>query len=192
MSFPLFFGYGSLANVGTFPEPWPLRPATLLGWRRVWASYAATSLGVVISLTIREAPGEAIDGVLLRPRNDREQAWLDAREGGYEKIALEAASLRAADGADLASEPALATYRSLSPPARPESAVITLSYVDAVLQGFLRHFGEEGARRFVATTDGWDAPIENDRTAPRYARAVRLTSKEHAVIDALLEEAAGR
>lgn len=189
MSRPLFFGYGSLVNVDTFPEPWPLRPATLRGWRRVWTNYADTPSGPVISLSIEPAAGAAIDGALLRPESDAAAAWLDAREAGYEKIAIEAGDLTAADGLDLAAEPALRTYKSLSPSGRPAGAVITLSYVDAVLQGFLRLFGPEGARRFVETTGGWDAPIEDDRAAPRYPRAIRLSPEERDVIDSLVHEA---
>lgn len=195
MSDTIFFGYGSLANIDTFPEPWTLQPATLLGWRRAWRNFTQTPSGVVVSLSVFEDASAEIDGVLLRPGDAARQAWLDQREGGYEKVPLGAEAIRPGAGVDAASlsaAPARATYRSLSRPERPEGAVITLSYIDAVLQGFMRFFGEEGARRFIETTDGWDTPIENDRSAPRYPRSVRLSSAERAFIDHLVEEATGR
>lgn len=187
MSDTVFFGYGSLVNVDTFPEPWALTPSRLTGWRRSWSNIAETPEGPVISLSIHATPGAEIDGILLRPRNPAEQAWLDARESGYEKIEIARGDLCLDEAAEPASGAArFATYRSLSE-TRPMEAVINLSYIDAVLQGFLRFFGEAGAQRFVETTDGWDAPIENDRAAPRYPRAVTLSAEEAAFIDALLQ-----
>ena len=61
-----------------------------------------------------------------------------------------------------------------------------------MLQGFLREFGETGVSRFVATTDGWDAPILNDRTRPRYPRAQPLSQDETALVDATLTEIGAR
>jgi hypothetical protein len=61
---------------------------------------------------------------------------------------------------------------------------ILLSYIDVVVQGFLCEFGPQGAEDFFATTTGWNAPILNDRSAPQYPRAQRLTAQETAVVDA--------
>ena len=63
---------------------------------------------------------------------------------------------------------------------------ILLSYVDAVLQGYLREFGEAGAERFCATTEGWNTPVLNDRAAPVYPRAQRLTMVEQTFVDDML------
>jgi hypothetical protein len=65
---------------------------------------------------------------------------------------------------------------------------ILLSYLDVVLQGYLHRFGVDGARAFVATTDGWHAPVIDDRAAPRYPRAQRLTGDEAAFVDTALRE----
>ena len=60
---------------------------------------------------------------------------------------------------------------------------ILLSYLDVVVQGYLR-LGDEGAvNDFFRTTDGWDAPILNDRAAPRYPRHQRLSPSEQALVD---------
>ena len=58
-----------------------------------------------------------------------------------------------------------------------------LSYLDAVVQGYLREYGEAGADRFFATTDGWEAPFLNDRAAPRYPRHQQLAPDETAFVD---------
>ena len=52
---------------------------------------------------------------------------------------------------------------------------ILLSYLDTV--------GPEGAARFFETTSGWDAPILDDRSAPRYPRHQRLSPAETTVVD---------
>ena len=46
--------------------------------------------------------------------------------------------------------------------------------------------GEEGGRHFFDTTAGWDGHILNDRDAPLYPRAQRLTSEETGFVDRAL------
>jgi hypothetical protein len=46
--------------------------------------------------------------------------------------------------------------------------------------------------RFFATTQGWDAPILNDRTAPRYSRAQQLSSDETNTVDTALKRLGAR
>ncbi|MEY8843070.1 gamma-glutamylcyclotransferase, partial [Cribrihabitans sp. XS_ASV171] len=60
---------------------------------------------------------------------------------------------------------------------------ILLSYLDVVVQGYLRVFGVDGADRFFATTDGWESPILDDRAEPRYPRHRRLKDEERAFVD---------
>jgi len=84
-------------------------------------------------------------------------------------------------------------------PHRPEIAVyaiagetphsagpVLLSYLDVVVQGYLREFGEAGVRGFFDTTRGWDAPLLDDRAAPLYPRHRRLSDDERALTDAHL------
>ena len=63
---------------------------------------------------------------------------------------------------------------------------IWLSYLDVVLQGYLHVFGSEGPAHFMATTDGWDIGIEDDRGAPQYPRAQSLSTTEIAMVDGLI------
>ena len=57
------------------------------------------------------------------------------------------------------------------------------SYLDCVIQGYLKQFGEEIATEFFSTTDGWDITIRDDRLNPLYPRHVDLTKSERAFID---------
>jgi hypothetical protein len=71
------------------------------------------------------------------------------------------------------------------PPHR-DPPMILRSYLDAVLQGFLHVHGEEGVRRFVAETHGFDTQLHDDRTAPIYPRAVMLNEAERLLFEHLL------
>ncbi|AVO37620.1 gamma-glutamylcyclotransferase family protein [Pukyongiella litopenaei] len=179
MSDPHFFGYGSLVNRATHAYP-DLHRARLRGWRRAWAQ---TSLRSVAFLTIVPADPQAeIDGLTARvPGSD--WAALDAREWAYDRITV------TAEVTHPAPHPReIAVY---SVPPRHRNAPggdhpILLSYLDVVVQGYLREFGEPGAARFFASTDGWQAPVLDDRAAPRYPRHQRLTEAETALVDDLL------
>ncbi|MEO0750948.1 MAG: gamma-glutamylcyclotransferase, partial [Pseudomonadota bacterium] len=64
--------------------------------------------------------------------------------------------------------------------------------VDVVVHGYLREFGDAGARRFFLTTTGWDAPVQDDRTAPIYPRHQRLNGYERGLVDEMLAEVGAR
>lgn len=71
-------------------------------------------------------------------------------------------------------------------PPHPAPPAILRSYLDAVLLGFVLEHGEEGLRRFLAETEGFDTPIHDDRRAPVYPRAVRLEPHQAGLIEAAL------
>ncbi|THD81461.1 gamma-glutamylcyclotransferase [Aliigemmobacter aestuarii] len=173
-----FFGYGSLVNRATHAYP-GARPAELSGWRRVWVHTPARDLAF---LSVRPDPATRIEGLVAEvPGGD--WAALDAREYAYRRHHVTA---RTGDAALPAQVYAVPGSEAAAPsPAHP----ILLSYLDAVVQGFLGEYGEAGAERFFATTDGWEAPILDDRAAPLYPRARRLTRFETGCVDALLAAA---
>ncbi|MFV0512951.1 MAG: gamma-glutamylcyclotransferase family protein [Jhaorihella sp.] len=175
MTGPCFFGYGSLVNRATHDFPGPCR-ATLRGWRRAWRH---TDLRPVPFLTAIPDPGCVIDGLIAHvPGND----WtaLDAREWAYDRVPVtQAVSHPLTYPAEIAVY-AVPASRHRHPNGR---CPVLLSYVDVVVQGYLREFGEDGAERFFATTDGWSAPVLNDRAEPRYARHQQLTREETAFVD---------
>ena len=171
-----FFGYGSLVNRDTHSYEGAL-PARLSGWRRAWRH---TPLRQIAYLTAVPAPGSVIEG-LIAPVPGGDWAALDEREDAYDRVA-------AAHQVEhtLPDSPQIAVYAIPSGRHAPPSdeGPVLLSYLDVVLQGYLREFGESGVRRFVETTDGWeDAPILDDRATPRYPRHCRLSSDERMLVD---------
>ncbi|RKF13942.1 gamma-glutamylcyclotransferase [Roseovarius spongiae] len=173
-----FFGYGSLVNRATHAYP-DAQPATLSGWRRVWRH---TDLRQVAYLTVVPDADCAIDGLIAGvPGGD----WkaLDIREGAYDRVPADG-QVRHALGPDAR----IAVYTiPEGKHGRPTRAhPVLLSYIDVVVQGYLREFGEAGARRFFETTQGWDVPVLNDRAAPAYPRHCALSPQERAFVDAQL------
>lgn len=174
-----FFGYGSLVNRSTHAFQ-DAQPARLNGWRRRWRP---TSLREVAFLSVVEDEGSWIDG-LIAPVPDADWHALDICEGAYDRIAAEHMIEH-----PLPHRPQIAVYSVPgSHPADGKDHHLLLSYVDVVVQGYLREFGEGGARHFFDTTDGWDAPVLDDRAAPHYPRACALTRAETEVVDAGLAD----
>lgn len=175
MAAPYFFGYGSLVNLAThdFPDP---RPAQLKGWRRAWRH---TDLRPVAFLTAIPDPDAEIDGMIAHvPQND--WAALDKREWAYDRIpATRSVTHPLKHPVDIAVYAVPADRQS----ARADKHPLLLSYLDVVVQGYLRAFGPDGADRFFATTDGWETPVLNDRDAPRYPRHQHLSADEISFID---------
>lgn len=181
MENPLFFGFGSLVNRATHHYPTP-RPARLSGWRREWVRPNFRSL---VFLSARPEPGSEIAG-LAAEVPDADWAALDEREKHYARhlvpLTVETGTLNAQV---YAVEPRFVG-------GFPGEQPILLSYLDVVIQGYLREFGEAGVADFVATTDGWDAPVLNDRDDPQYPRAQTLTAAETQLVDAHLAQLGSR
>ena len=178
MTSPFFFGYGSLVNRRTHVYA-DAHPATLKGWRRCWRHIADLDNAL---LTATPSPDDEIEG-LIAAVPDADWTALDQREMYYTRV----------DTGDvqhgLPHAPNVQHYHSpkgLNAPAEGLRPIL-LSYLDVVVQGYLTEHGESGVQRFFETTDGWDAPILDDRTAPRYPRHQGLTDAERALIDRWLD-----
>ncbi len=178
MADPYFFGYGSLVNTAThdFPNP---KTAQLAGWRRAWRP---TEQRQVAFLTAIPDPECEIDGMIAHVPDDDWDA-LDQREWAYERVRV----------TNVVSHPLthpveIAVYivAESGQPRKRQNHPILLSYLDVVVQGYLRAFGPEAANRFFETTSGWDLPILNDRAAPRYPRHQALSPDETTFVDAWL------
>ena len=169
-----FFGYGSLVNRATHTYP-NAAQASLAGWRRTWVH---TPVRPLAFLSVEPDPNTTIQGLIAHVPNG-DWAALDAREHGYNRHLAEARlSCNTPHPIQVYAVPQTQTNAPAT--AHP----ILLSYIDVVVQGFMREFGAKGAEDFFATTTGWHAPIINDRNAPQYPRAQRLTDAETAVVDA--------
>ena len=179
MRIPFFFGYGSLVNRRTHSHD-EAHPARVPGWRRAWRH---TALRPVAFLTAVPAAGSEIDG-LIGGVPGADWRGLDEREAAYDRVSA-AEVTHALDW-----RPEVSIYTI--PDGRhgvPDGAhPVLLSYVDVVVQGYLREFGEYGVARFFATTDGWDAPVADDRADPVYARHQVLSRGERALVDRWLDD----
>lgn len=184
MTDPFFFGYGSLVNRAThgFTDA---HPARLTGWRRVWRH---TSLRPVAFLTAEPAPGTEIEGLVAHVPGD-DWVALDAREHAYDRAPVSGSVTHAVPRPIAVQVYAIPEGKH----GRPDAAhPVLLSYVDVVVQGYLREYGEEGVARFFATTAGWEAPILDDRAAPLYARPQKLDRDETALVNDWLREVGAR
>lgn len=179
MTDPFFFGYGSLVNRRThgFAEAYL---AQISGWRRAWRH---TGLREVAFLTAVPEPGAEMDG-LIAAVPGADWAALDEREWAYARHTVGHLVAHEAGREVHVEVYAVADAHSAPPSVRHP---LLLSYIDTVVQGYLQGFGEAGAERFFASTEGWDVPVVNDRAAPRYSRAQPLGPSERAFVDRHLE-----
>ena len=179
---PAFFGYGSLVNGVTHGYA-GLAPARLTGWRRLWRRAPGRRVSL---LTVRPAEGAGLDGATAwLPGAD--WAALDAREAAYRRADC-TAQLSPAQAGPVA----LYAVPGDGPPSGAGDPPILLSYLDAVIAGFARLHGEGAPARFFAETEGWGAPVVDDRAAPVYPRHVPGDGSVTALVDALLVERGAR
>lgn len=176
---PWFFGYGSLVNRRTHDYP-DARPAELEGWRRSWVQTGARDFCFLSALPVE---GGSIEGLVARVPN-ADWAALDKREASYRRQKIEH-SVRC-DGLTGDIHVYSVPREDFDLAASPKA--ILLSYLDVVFSGYEKVFGRDGVKRFIATTDGWERPIFNDRADPIYPRHQTLPDRERAWIDALLSE----
>ncbi|MBX2839834.1 MAG: hypothetical protein KTR35_23455 [Gammaproteobacteria bacterium] len=130
-----------------------------------------------------------IDGVLVTIPHSA-LAELDRRESGYDRVQIEPEQIAFAFDSHALSVERLFMYVSKTEFNAPadEDHPILQSYIDCVMAGYEAQFGADGLSRFLQTTHGWRGPIENDRSSPRYPRAVQLSVDQQARYDALLKE----
>lgn len=192
-----YFGYGSLVNRATLTTGHvEAHRARLKGWRRTWRprpDMGATP-GVTLPdglapslLTAHRAEGASIDGLLVIDFAVN-LAGVDTREFRYHRRDIALADLEFTDpGHGLGAGITLHVYEArVEHPAADGPAPILRSYLDAVMQGFLREFGPDGLHRFVLETDAFHTPIHEDRAQPLYPRAVSLSPEEVELFDVVL------
>jgi hypothetical protein len=181
------FGYGSLVNRRARRSDLVARPVRIGGWRRSWSHCVETENGNVCALTVVPQAEAGVAGVGILERRDN-LAALDAREKGYRRIPL---ALDAEEPPGVATRGDWERFTYISTPValRPGSREFPIwrSYLECVLAGFLDLGGGAAARDFIVTTDGWEAPILDDRAAPKYMRAVKLPQHVQGEVDALIQ-----
>lgn len=182
-----YFGYGSLVNADTHRTRIVTSvPARLKGWRRHWIPYHEADMRSAVLLSVKRDEGHVCDGLLVLDLLEN-LPQVDEREIGYVRRQVQPQDLELE--AELPFDCPLYVYEALPPAAKRDAeGHILQSYLDAVLQGFLRVHGEEGMRRFVRDTHGFDTPVLADRQAPLYPRPVRLSEMERELIDGALAQ----
>jgi len=187
-----YFGYGSLVNLATLRTPYVAAyPATLKGWRRVWLTRPAVAGSFapeegLAFLSVEPDANSEIDGLVVID-HAASLPSLDERESLYDRHTLDRAELTIQGGDDKLCGIApyyLYVAQKVSAVGSP-SPYILRSYLDAVSQGFLTHFGSEGLRRFKETTANFHYQIREDRLAPIYPRSVELSAEEDAAVQAM-------
>jgi hypothetical protein len=145
-----------------------------------------TTSGKVCALTAAPRLGSEIEGVLVLDRRDN-LAKVDRREIGYRRKRI---NIQSPDA--VTSPEGLETYIYISTRDYEQwgntEYPIWRSYLDCTLAGYIDVWGRDGAERFIASTEGWEAPMLDDRRAPKYPRAVVLNNTVQRMIDRLLEE----
>lgn len=138
-------------------------------------------------LTVLPEQGAGVDGLLVFD-DAANLPSIDQREARYERHEISSNELEIFG--EVPADCAIFVYQAITylPPHREEPKILQ-SYLDAVLQGFLREHGRDGVQRFVSETRNFQIAIQRDREKPIYPRAVRLTNEEADFFDALLESA---
>lgn len=169
-----FFGYGSLVNRRTHAFQ-DAQPARVMGWRRAWRRSPLRDVCYLTAVPDRE---DYIEGLIaVVPGAD--WAALDERERAYARVPLGPELQHQAGEIDAA----IYAIEHGKHHAPTDENPVLLSYIDVVVQGYLAEFGMTGVRHFFETTEGWHAPILNDRAAPIYLRAQALTEEERQIVD---------
>ncbi len=181
-----YFGYGSLVNPATHrTEIIGYSKATLKGWRREWLARPDNSFGNVVLLSVKRCENSEIDGLVVLDHAHNQPA-LDERESNYDRHTVSARALAGLkDFYTSQVETSIYVASHFPQVDNAHEFCILRSYLDAVMQGYLHHFGEEGVARFVQSTDNFHFAICEDRHNPRYPRFVETSKSEQKLFDQL-------
>lgn len=189
-----YFGFGSLVNKHTLRTAFSgMVPARLKGYRRHWQARTDTLAEKVALLSIHENPASEILGMVVIDHKAN-LPTVDEREEGYTRTAISHAQLDIlgdvkSDRQNIEMPQELYVYIANEVLDVPDTGALLQSYLDAVMQGFRNEFGDDGARHFIDTTDGFKRDIIRDRNDPIYPRSVVLSNEEIELYDRLVAEA---
>lgn len=179
-----YFGYGSLVCRLTHrTEIVAAFPARLRGWRRHWRPRPDMPGFPAALLTVRPQSDAGCDGLVVIDRAEN-LAAVDAREARYQRVEIERSSIDCP--ADLDSIPIYLYVAEADIPEHPEPPLILQSYLDAVMHGFHAEHGDDGLRRFLDETDGFEIGVHGDRDRPLYPRALERDDARASAFDRLL------
>ena len=143
-------------------------------------------------LSVKRCENSEIDGLVVID-HARNQASLDERESNYDRHIVTDNSITEhnSSAGDIytnhtKTKTSIYVATPFPQPEEHEQYRILRSYLDAVMQGYLNKFGEEGVVRFVNSTDNFVVGIHEDRKNPRYPRSVATTQKEQRLFESLV------
>jgi hypothetical protein len=192
-----YFGYGSLVNRETLRTAFvDTRRARLKGWRRHWQSrgidLAPASADSVALLSVHPCPNCDLHGIVVFDRLAHLEE-VDRREALYGRHRIPTGGIEFETQDAWAAAPEEIFVYVADQPADPgEDSKLLQSYLDAVMAGYLREFGEPGLRHFIETTIGFDREMICDRGQPLYPRSVEIDRGVARLFDRLLAEAGVR
>ncbi|AJQ94597.1 gamma-glutamylcyclotransferase family protein [Gynuella sunshinyii] len=169
------FGYGSLicadsrARTGITGNA---IPATVKGIKRGWYVSVPQAMHTAVG-AVQDDISEC-NGVIF-PVDTENLAKFDEREQGYGRIALETSRITAEH--QLPDHAIVWTYVGHQTRSPSSEYPITQSYLDVILKGCFS-WDEAFAIEFIKTTSHWGNLI-NDRSAPRYPRAIESDTHYH-------------
>ena len=189
-----YFGYGSLVNRETLSTAFVAAyPARLAGWRRHWQSRGIERSGEdeIALLSVHRHVESAIDGMLIIDRAEHMED-VDLREARYDRepIRREHLTLTGSVPDEFPEELFVYVGKPSAPPQMPPK--LLQSYLDVVLAGYLREYGETGLAGFLQSTIGFERAIIRDRDVPVYSRARPLSRELAERFDSLLADAGVR
>ncbi|SHO58931.1 hypothetical protein VQ7734_04706 [Vibrio quintilis] len=176
------FGYGSLMNSSSrrlTGQTGHAVPAVVSGLVRHWGK---VNDNYIASPLVSEPGDGLVNGVLLEITID-ELKEFDRREAGYQRVRLQPEQFETP--LDITAENDIWVYIKPQPQPPCENIPVLQTYIDTVLSGCLE-ISEDFARFFIRHTQGWQAPVDNDRQQPRYKNYAGIPSHHVELIDQLL------
>ncbi len=178
------FSYGSLVNPDTLDFSAKAYPARVKGYCRSWGHCVSLHGFNLRALTVVKRKFCEIEGVVLVADESIAQI-LNKREIGYKPVRVTPV-LKDENYQHYAENSYLYIGKKEFQDLHNVNYSIPQSYLDCVLDGYLKLGGTKSAFQFIESTDGWDVPIMNDRNSPKYPRALELTDNRIQEIDRIL------
>lgn len=178
------FGYGSLINEASrllTGQTGRAVPAIAHGFRRSWGKIDDSY--ILSPLVVTQGKGST-NGVLIEITED-ELAEFDRREKGYYRTEIAPDQIEPVASVSINAPVWIYVKDDAESPCQNQP--IVQSYVDTVMAGCLS-VSDAFAHHFVANTQGWHHPFEDDRHSPRYTRLAGVTHQHRVEIDRLLQD----
>jgi len=172
------FGYGSLIDLSSRAatgETGQMHPVRVANVQRAWHVVSPNGY-TLVGVTSRR--GASCNGVLIQVQ-PHALPYFDQRERRYHRVMIPQQAITSLSGERLSSG-TIWTYVTSRLGEPNADYPLVQSYIDVILTGCLA-IGVDFAVEFIETTSGWESIWLNDRTHPRYARALAHSPHAHEI-----------